>query len=358
MALEQEATLDDIKKDDLQNDLDAPEKEIDNDFEVVIAEDVESDVSEKTEEESTKTPVTEPAQEAETVEVAEAPSGDETVTEDQLDAELEATDKAYPEPIKKRIKREIRIRKRVEAEFEQVKEAAIQVAHLAQDRETELNVAKEQLKNLQRVHADVLAVTFDKDIQLKAAELRKARTDGDYDAEIKIQSDLDTLRFQQHQVREARRNLGEATTAPTVSAPASVPTTEAAKTPPPPQKAIQWVSANKSWFSQPKFAGHTLFARGVDAQLMKEGYDKNTDEYYKELDRRIDEAFPTLRKATNTITSPVAPTTSSIASSAKTTTGKRAITLTRADLENMRTFGLDPSNKDHLREYARNKVTV
>ncbi|HYC65580.1 MAG TPA: hypothetical protein VEC14_12680, partial [Reyranellaceae bacterium] len=42
------------------------------------------------------------------------------------------------------------------------------------------------------------------------------------------------------------------------------------------------------------------------------------------------------------------------ADGAKPAKGK--VTLTQADLDNMRAFGMDPKNKEHLREYALNKV--
>lgn len=293
-----------------------------------------------------------------------APVAGQTPAEpvDALDAELEETDKAYPEPIKKRIKREIRIRKRVEADFEQVKDAAIKVAQLAQDREAEATSLRNELQNLRRQHAEVLEVTFEKEIQITSSKLRKARDDGDYDAEMKAQSEIDQLRFKQNQVREARRSLGEPQAQPAAqpqgqAQPQAQPQPQGqqpAARPPAPQKAVQWVEANKSWFQNPKFAGHREFVVGVDRQLRREGYDQNTDEYYKELDRRVDEAFPTLRKAPAGAgsTSPVAPV---LSGGSRSVGGKRSVTLTSADFDNMRMFGLDPTNKAHLQEYARNK---
>lgn len=349
MPLEQEATLDEIQHDEQMDELGQVQDDLPaDDLEVLIAGD--------------EAPADEEAPAPDTPPTDETPPADDTPSDDPLDAELEAADKAYPEPIRKRIKREIRIRKRVEAEFEQVKEAAIQVAQLAQDRETELTQAREALKNLQRTHAEVLDVTFDKEIQIKSAVLRQARTDGDYDAEMKVQSELDTLRFQQNQVREAKRNMGAAPAKPaapkadTTATPA--PAAPAAKkSDPPPPGAVKWVEANKVWFNNPQFAGHKQFVLGVDAQMVKEGYDKMTDAYYTELDRRVDEAFPTLRKAAKSVTSPVAPAAAG-GGAARSSGGKRSITLTKTDLETMRVFGLDPSNKAHLQEYARNKVTA
>lgn len=350
--IEQESTLDEVLAAENAEDNQFPAADVpEDDIEVVVAgEDGESvDVVDP------EAPG-EPAAAAPEVGAAEATPAEP----DALDAELEETDKAYPEPIKKRIKREIRIRKRVEAEFEQVRDAAIKVAQIAQDREQELKTARIEMQKLRRQHAEVLDVTFDKEIHIKQAVLRKARDDGDYDAEMKSQSEIDALRFQQNQVREARRSMGDDAT-PAAPPPAAAATHPAQPTapaaPPPPQKAVKWIETNQTWMKNPQFAGHVQFVRGVDAQIKKEGYDVNSDEYYKELDRRIDEAFPTLRKAPVTSGSPVAPVSAQGARPAGAGK-KRSITLTRADLDNMQRYGLDPSNKAHLQEYARNKVAA
>lgn len=352
---EQEATIEEVMADENLEDLNLPAVDAGpDDLEVVIADEEPAPESE---------PAAEPAAPAAEAQPAEEPAAAADVT----DADLEESDKAYPEPIKKRIKREIRIRKRVEAEFEQVREAAIQVAQLAQSREQELNAANQALKNLQRQHAEVLEVTFDKEIQLKSAELRRARDSADQDAEFRLQGELDGLRFKQNQVKEARRNMGSAPEQPAAPQPAAQPAAAApqpaaqptaAKNAPAPG-AVKWIDANKSWFLNPKFAGHASFVRGVDQQLAKEGYSPQSQDYYVELDRRIDEAFPTLRKAaptTATTTSPVAAVPNGAAAPrAAAAGGKRSVTLTKVDLANMQRFGLDPNNKEHLMEYARNK---
>jgi hypothetical protein len=108
---------------------------------------------------------------------------------------------------------------------------------------------------------------------------------------------------------------------------------------------------NQAWFANKKYAAHRAFVLQEDANLVEEGYDKHAPEYYKELDRRVDRAFPTLRKKATKSHSPVAPA----ASSPSRNTSSKTITLKKADLQNMRTFGLDPNNKEHLREYARSK---
>lgn len=298
---------------------------------------------------------------------AEAEDSGEPATEPYAgvpDEELEDGDATYPEPIKKRIKREIRKRKAVEQETQQVRQAALQVAQLAKQKDEEITQVRKQFVQLQRAHAETLDYSYQQAIQIKQTELRRAREDGNYDTEQTIQGEIDSLRYTHNQIKDSLRVL------PTVDAVQSAPAPQSRPQPqtqpgapaqmqaaPPAPQAVKWVERNKTWFGSPKFAGHRAFVLAEDARLAAEGYDKHSDEYYKELDRRIDEAFPTLRKrpgrdAPNTLP-PVAGATTG--RSAAPANGRRSIRLTSTDLDNMRRFGLDPANKEHLREYAKNK---
>jgi hypothetical protein len=115
---------------------------------------------------------------------------------------------------------------------------------------------------------------------------------------------------------------------------------------------VAWIDRNKIWFNNPEYAGHKHFVLGVDAQLIKEGYDKHSPTYYAELDKRVDKAFPVLRRSMGAGTAPpVAP----VGVGGSKVVAKGSVRLNRDDLANMRRFGLDPTNKQHLREYAVNK---
>lgn len=303
--------------------------------------------------------VTEPAVTVETPAPEDTIEGAATdVTPTLDDIELEAADKAYPEPVQKRIKREIRIRKRVEGEFEQLRDAAVKVAELAQTREAESKQLQEQLVSLRRQHAEVLEHMFDGKIQLQMAELRRAREEGNFDNEAKIQSEIDQLRFNLNKVKDAKASLGQPTqpaqlAQPPQNAQPAQPAQPQRKAPPP--GAIKWVEDNKAWYLNPKFSGHRAFVKGVEAELTREGYSDTSRDYYVELDRRIDEAFPTLRAKT-----PIAPSGGPApvpkgGTGRPPAGGKRQVVLTKADLQQMRTYGLDPSNKEHLREFIRNR---
>lgn len=319
--------------DDFEDDLEALPAE---DIEVVV-DDTDTDVEVEAEA---------PAEEEVHAEAEETPA---PVAETDDDAD----DAALPEKIKKRFQREKRLRDQIIGERDQIRQAAEQAVIQSRQKDDEIVTLRKQYAAVQRQYADTLDFAYDQSIQIKSQALRKAREDGDLDAETKIQSELDAFRFQQNQIRDAKRTLPDPDKiqAPQSQA-ASTPAPQAQQSAPPPPLAVKWLDANKPWFNSPKFQGHRAFVLAEDSKLVREGYDKNSPEYYAELDRRVDEAFPTLRKK------PKAPTKSPVAGVGAAPAkhlSKNTVRLTRVDLGNMRRFGLDPTNKEHLREYARNK---
>ena len=63
----------------------------------------------------------------------------------------------------------------------------------------------------------------------------------------------------------------------------------------PDPRALQWAQSN-SWFGQD--APKTGAAYAIDAQLKMEGYNPSSEEYYSELDMRLEDAFPTMKRET------------------------------------------------------------
>lgn len=320
----------------------------DENLEVVVDESEEGDVD-------GALPEVAPAAAAETESEPPAAEAEAETGEEEPDAELAA----MPEKVKKRFMREKRLRDTIIQERDQIRDAAIKVATLAKQREDEVVGLKKQNAALQKQFAETLDYAYERDISITASEIRRAKEDGNYDAELKLQGDLDKLRFQQNQLRQVRATLPEPNVAVQTPQPPSsnmpVPQTPpAAAAPaqkPPAPLAVKWINNNKAWFLNPKFKAHHNFVRTVDSEIVAEGYDPQSPEYYKELDRRVDEAFPALRKKAKPAASPVG----AVGTAPASNSSSRTIKLGRSDLENMRRYGLDPTNKEHLREYARSK---
>ena len=60
-----------------------------------------------------------------------------------------------------------------------------------------------------------------------------------------------------------------------------------------PQKALNWVYRN-TWFNSASFELETAAARSIDQDIDMAGYDKNSDQYYELLSKRLRQIFPDL----------------------------------------------------------------
>lgn len=128
---------------------------------------------------------------------------------------------------------------------------------------------------------------------------------------------------------------------------------------PVPEEARRWISRNASWFNDPEYARARTYAIAVDQDLARKGLDPTKREYYRELDKEITKVFPDLAKPAGARTdSPVAtPGGNGRGDPDKPGQQRRRrgkVRLSDGQKRNMRDFGLDPSNPEHVREYARN----
>lgn len=285
----------------------------------------------------------------------EAKAAPDEATEQNAGAEAEETDdpefKSFTPNIQKRIQREIRIRRKAE----EAANVAVEQRRQVLEEKTRVESEAEQLRvanvGMQRNYADVLIHAFGKEMDIKQRDLKAARDNSDFDAEQKIQTELDDLRFKQNQIKDMRSRIPDEPERPAAQPQAQAQAQAQPQRPPVNPRATKWLTDNLSWFNHARFKPHRSFALSVDAELVAEGYDQKSEEYYKELDKRIDEAFPTLRRKKNTSSTTARTAGVSEAPMSKNRGGK--VVLRQSDLETMRKFGLDPTNKQHLREFAR-----
>jgi len=124
-----------------------------------------------------------------------------------------------------------------------------------------------------------------------------------------------------------------------------------------PPEATEWFNRNNTWFDAPGYEQQTTLARSIDVQLDLEGYDKDSPEYYEELDGRIKNVFndlpvrgtvrPRGAKSAKRSSSPVAP-----AGAGGRSKGKRKATrFTPAEANMARELGL--TSEDALKEYRK-----
>jgi len=200
----------------------------------------------------------------------------------------------YGEKVQKRIKKLVDQRREAELQARQMQEQNAQLeARLSR---LEQGSQKSAENNFQKRYA-----------QTKAA-LTKAVEEGDTEAQVNFQEQMADMRAAMRIAEMQKQQRSQQAASPTVGR-----AQQTAQNPAPP-KAMDWWQKNR-WFNSAGFERETAAARAIDVQLDLEGYDKNSDDYYQNLNNRLLSMFPELNsgaspnKTRAKSRSPVAPTT-------------------------------------------------
>jgi hypothetical protein len=113
--------------------------------------------------------------------------------------------------------------------------------------------------------------------------LKKAVEEGDTDAQIDFQEQLADMRAT-IRISEMQQQQQQPVNQPPRAAQNQQVTNA---------QATDWVGKN-NWFNTPAYGRETAAARAIDVQLDLEGYDKNTSEYFDQLNSRLHKVFPDL----------------------------------------------------------------
>ena len=260
----------------------------------------EVDVKEETEE---------APQEAE----AEAPTEEKEASNDDELSE-------YSKNVQDRIRKITQKYRKEESE----RKAAIEYAEAVQKQNKEL---KERLDSLDQSYVGEFGTRIDSQIQAAKAAYQKAYDEGNADEMFEAQKNLSKLALDQAQLEQSRKQMEkrakQAEEAP--QQPAQAPQQQAEPDP----KAEAWAEKN-DWFGTDQPMTYAAF--GVHRQLIEdEGFDPRSDEYYKELDRRIRTEFPHKFSDTQKSSSPRVASADSSASRAPSK-GKRKVKLTPSQI--------------------------
>ena len=252
-----------------------------------------------------------------------APKEDLAQTVESLKGELAQIKKEpYSDRVKNRIAKEVSRRK---AE------------------EDKSRVLEERLAKLETSASTQTKNDLDLQYQNVSKNLKEAIEGGDTEKQVKLMDEMADVRSQIKSVQET----------PAVK-------TEA-KTPEIPHLAKEWIEKNSSWWNKAGHRAATQLAFGIDADLTEEGYDMADSEYYAEMDKRMGKFYPDLIKSEENTSngeqkelkskakaqSPVAGVSRSSQNSAK------SVMLTKNDLQNAVTFGIDINDPAALKRYAR-----
>ena len=213
--------------------------------------------------------------------------------EEQQSAKQEDEEPEYGEKVQKRIKKLVDQRREAELTAKQFQDETAQL--------------KARLERLEQGNAHAAENAFNKRYEQTKKALAKAVENGDTNAQVNFSEQLADMRAAMRISEMQKQARAQQAVSQTVGR------AEQVAQAPAPRKAMDWWEQNR-WFNAQGFERETAMARSIDVQLDLEGYDKDSEEYYDQLNNRLLKVFPELnsgqisgRKSKSR--SPVAPTT-------------------------------------------------
>ena len=215
--------------------------------------------------------------------------------EEAVDVAEETEEPDYGPKVQKRIQKLVGQRREAEIQARQVQEQNEQL--------------QKRLERLEQGSQKSSEEQFNQRYAQTKQALHKAVEEGDTEAQVNFQEQMADMRAAMR-IAEMQKQQSQqrAAASPTVGR-----AQQAAQNPAPP-KAMNWWQQN-NWFNSAGFERETAAARAIDVQLDLEGFDKNSDDYYDNLNNRLQKVFPELSsgaspsKPRTKSRPPVAPTT-------------------------------------------------
>ena len=213
------------------------------------------------------------------VEVTESETQNDAVVEPSSDDELEK----YTKSVSKRINK---LNARNRAAEEKAAQLEEQLAQKDQQVQQYYNAAVTYQQNLLAKEEETVQIK-----EREATELyKKAHASGDADLISKADSLKNEVAIQKEKVRIAKQKQNEAYTQ------YQQPQQQTYQQPEnqvvqPTQQALEW-KANNSWFGENAEA--TQYAQYTHINLVNEGFEPDSDEYYTELNNRVYKIYPDL----------------------------------------------------------------
>ena len=249
--------------------------------------------------------------------------------EDKKEKDLEE----YSESVKRRIDKLTRKMR----EAERREQAAIEYAKKVHEENqnlqaTTINTSRE------RVTSDEASISSTETL-LKGA-LRQAVESGDVEKQVEAQEKISQLAIEKERLRLRKNKLDQQEKQGQQQQPVedAIKMADPQAQPAPDPRAQEWASDNK-WFGTDKAMTYT--AMSLHDEIVAEGFDASSDEYYNEIDRRIRKEFPQKfedqSKPKQTVASAVR----------KSASGRRTVKLTPSQVAIAKKLGVP------LEEYAR-----
>ena len=247
--------------------------------------------------------------------------------EEKKEEELEE----YSQSVKRRIDKLTRKMR----EAERREQAAIEYAKKIQEENKNLKTTSVNTSR-ERVTSDEASITSTETLLNTA--YKQAVEQGDVDKQVEAQQKIAELAIEKERLRLRKNRLEQQTAQePEQTVEQAIDAQPQPQAQPDP-KAQEWASDNK-WFGTDKAMTYTAMSFHDD--LIAEGFDATTDEYYNEIDRRIRKEFPQKfedqSKPKQTVASAVR----------KSASGRRTVKLTPSQVAIAKKLGVP------LEEYAK-----
>ena len=280
----------------------------------------------------------EPRQESVEIEVDEKGNAQEATS----DVEVEQVNE-QEQTVSESKKRIDRLTKKMR-EAERREQAAIDYAKKIK---AEAESLKGRLKTLDQGYVTEYSQRVDSELASAEASLRQAMNSGDTDATIEAQKKLSELSVAKERVRLAKAQQPEEEKGEEIAQQrqqlAPVQPQQPQQQPDP--KAEDWAK-NNEWFGQDEAMTYAAF--GIHKKLIEEeGFDPRTDEYYTELDKRMETEFPHKLGTNGNGSRRPAQNVASVTRTAKGTGRKRRVKLSSSQVAMANKLGVP------LEEYAK-----
>jgi hypothetical protein len=227
------------------------------------------------------------------------------ITDDpKKEAVEEAKDVAEEKKVEEEAEYGEKVQKRIKKLVDQRREAEIQARQM-QDQNDQLS---KRLERLEQGSVKNSEQAFNQRYAQTKAALTKAVEEGDTEAQVNFQEQMADMRAAMRVAEMQKQMRAQRAVSPTVGRAQQAATQQV------PEKANTWWQQNR-WFNSNGFERETAAARAIDVQLDLEGFDKNSDEYYENLNNRLLSMFPELNSGASPTKTraksrqPVAPTT-------------------------------------------------
>ena len=193
---------------------------------------------------------------------------------------------------------------------------------------------------------------------------KKAVESGDAELMSKADTLKSDLSIQKEKLRMAKNRRQEPQQAQPVQQVQQQPQQQA--DPQPTREALDWASKN-TWYgdqSKQESVEATQFAYFTHFNLVNEGYEADSDDYYNELNKRVFKVYPTLDNNEKAEVKDDRPSVQRVASASvgsrqKTQAKKKGVTFSKSEVDRLR--GLKPYNMsedDWLKRVAQEKQKI